>query len=209
MRLPDPPLLVVTDRRQARGTLEEVLRAIFAAGCRWASLREKDLPASEQVDLARRILPLARHYGAVLTLHGTAQLALEVPLDGVHLPAGADPAEARALLGARALIGISVHSRAEGERLDPALIDYALAGPFFETASKPHYGPALERAGFAAIAAAAKVPLLAIGGLAPQNAAAALEAGAAGIAVMGNVMRASDPETEMRQLLAALSGGRA
>ena len=44
MRLPDPPLLLVTDRAQARRALAEVVAAVFAGGCRWVSLREKDLP---------------------------------------------------------------------------------------------------------------------------------------------------------------------
>ena len=44
MPLPAPPLLIITDRRQATRPLDEVLAAAFDAGCRWASLREKDLP---------------------------------------------------------------------------------------------------------------------------------------------------------------------
>ncbi len=56
MQLPDPPLLLVTDRRQARRPLAEIVAAALAAGCRWVSLREKDLPEDEQVPLARALL---------------------------------------------------------------------------------------------------------------------------------------------------------
>src|SRR5262249_54340974 len=57
-RIPQPPLLLVTDRRQARGPLEAVVAAALSAGCRWVSVREKDLPADQQILLARSLLPL-------------------------------------------------------------------------------------------------------------------------------------------------------
>ena len=63
MKLPDPPLLLVTDRRQARRQLPEVVGAAFAGGCRWVSLREKDLPEEEQIALARMLIPMARRHG--------------------------------------------------------------------------------------------------------------------------------------------------
>ena len=62
-------------------------------------------------------------------------------------------AAARALLGADALIGRSIHYVAEAAALDPGLFDYAVAGPAFPTASKPGYGPALGREGLAALCA--------------------------------------------------------
>jgi thiamine-phosphate pyrophosphorylase len=55
MQLPDPSLLVVTDRRQARRPLMKIVAAVLEAGCRWVSLREKDLPRDEQVLLARAL----------------------------------------------------------------------------------------------------------------------------------------------------------
>ena len=64
MKLPDPPLLLVTDRHQARAPLAEVVSAALAAGCRWVSVRKKDLPADDQIALARMLLPAARRHGA-------------------------------------------------------------------------------------------------------------------------------------------------
>ncbi len=200
----DPPLLIVTDRGQATRPLPEILDAAFAAGCRWLSLREKDLPAAEQRVLLRALLPIARRWNARLTLHGDASLAAESGADGVHLAGGGDTARARAMLGAGALIGISVHSIAEARALDPACVDYAIAGPAFETASKPGYGPALVLEGLRAMAQATRVPVVAIGGIDAARASAIMRAGVAGIAVMGSVMRADDPAGEVRRLLAAL-----
>ena len=48
VRLPDPPLLIISDRRQATHPLEELAEAVFAGGCRWFSLREKDLAPVER-----------------------------------------------------------------------------------------------------------------------------------------------------------------
>jgi thiamine-phosphate pyrophosphorylase len=206
MRLPRPPLLVVTDRQQARRPLTEVVGAALAAGCRWVSVREKDLPEDEQISWVRTLLPLARRHGARLTLHGEAALAKTCGADGVHLSAGHDPAAARALLGPDKLIGVSIHTVGEAEAIDPAIVDYAIAGPAFETPSKPGYGPEIGRKGLAEIARAARVPVVAIGGINTARVAEVLAAGPAGVAVMGGVMRAADPAQEVRALLATLSG---
>jgi thiamine-phosphate pyrophosphorylase len=206
VRLPAPPLLLVTDRRQARRPLAEIVGAALTAGCRWVSLREKDLADDEQVAFAQWLLPLARRHGARLTLHGDARLAAISGVDGVHLSAGSDAAAARARLGPDKLIGRSIHSVTEAEALDPALVDYALAGPAFETPSKPGYGPEIGRKGLAEIARASRVPVLAIGGLNAARAAEILAVGIAGIAVMGGVMRAADPAGEVRALLSVVEG---
>jgi len=209
VKLPFPPLLLVTDRRQARLSLEEVVTRACAAGCRWVSLREKDLPADEQIAAARSLLPIALRHGAQLTLHGDVDLARAAGLDGAHLSAHGDAAAARATLGPRALIGISIHGAVEATTLDPAVVDYAVAGPAYLTASKPGYGPALGPDGVAAICRGAKVPIIAIGGIEADNARTVLTAGAAGIAAMGSVMRADEPGRIIKDLLGALATVRA
>jgi len=77
--------------------------------------------------------------------------------------------------------------------------------PTFLTGSKPGYGPALGLDALAAAAAKAPGPIVALGGITPHNAAACLAAGARGVAVMGEIMRAADPETTIRRLLQAIS----
>jgi len=205
-RIPDPPLLLVTDRRQARRPLDEIVAAAIAAGCRWISVREKDLPEDEQTLLARRLLPVVRRAGARLLIHGEAALAELAGADGVHLSANADAAAARARLGRDKLIGISIHSVGEAAAIVPIHVDYALAGPAFETPSKPGYGPEIGHKGLAEIAGTAPVPVLAIGGVNALRVPELIAAGAAGVAVMGGVMRAADPGTEVRSLIAALRG---
>ncbi len=206
IRLPDPPLLLVTDRRQARRPLADIVAAALANGCRWISLREKDLPEDEQILLARGFAATARKWNARLLLHGGAALAQLAGVDGVHLLADGDAAAARALLGADKLIGVSIHTVAEAQAIDPTAADYALAGPAFETPSKPGYGPEIGRKGLAEIAAMARVPVLAIGGINAARIADVIAAGCAGVAVMGGVMRAADPGRAVSGLVATLKG---
>jgi len=209
MDLPVPALLLVTDRRQARRPLQDIVAGALAAGCRWVSLREKDLPPDDQILLARSLLPLTRAKGAKLMLHGEAMLAKDAGTDGVHLPSGSDLATARALIGSDKILGVSIHTVTEAEAIDPALVDYVLAGPAFETASKPGYGPEIGRKGLAEIAHAARVPVLAIGGINAARLGELVAAGAAGVAVMGGVMRATDPAREVAALIATLAGAQA
>jgi thiamine-phosphate pyrophosphorylase len=209
MELPVPPLLLVTDRRQARRPLQDIVAAALDAGCRWVSVREKDLPPDEQILLARSLLPMAHANGAKLMLHGAASLAKDAGAEGAHLAAGSDVAAARALIGCDKLLGVSIHTVTEAEAIDPAHVDYVLAGPAFETASKPGYGPEIGRKGLAEIARVARVPVLAIGGINAARLGELVAAGAAGVAVMGGVMRAADPAREVAALIATLEGARA
>jgi thiamine-phosphate pyrophosphorylase len=206
LRVPAPPLLIVTDRLQARRPLPDVVAAAIQGGCRWISIREKDLPADEQVLLARSLIPRAHAQGARLTIHGDAALAAAAGADGVHLSAGSNPAAARALLGGKKLIGISIHTVTEVDGVDPSFVDYVLAGPAFETASKPGYGPELGRKGLSEIARVARVPVLAIGGVNTARVADLIAEGVAGVGVMGSVMRAPDPEREVRALVTIMQG---
>jgi thiamine-phosphate pyrophosphorylase len=206
LKIPDPPLLVVTDRRQARQPLVAIAAAVLKAGCRWVSLREKDLADVDLILLARRLLPLTRPAGARLLLHGEASLAKLAGVDGVHLPAGADTAAARSLLGPEKLVGVSIHTVIEAEAIDENSIDYALAGPAFETPSKPGYGPEIGRRGLGEITRAARVPVLAIGGINAARVAEVIAAGAAGVAAMGGIMRAPDSAQEVGGLIASLRG---
>jgi thiamine-phosphate pyrophosphorylase len=208
MSIPDPPLLVITDRNQAAKPLPEMLDAVFAAGCRWASLREKDLPAAAQIVLAKILLPVARRWRARLTLHGDPAIAKAAGLDGVHLPAGGDAAAARAALGPHALVGLSIHSIEEARTLDAAVLDYAITGPVFASDSKPGRGPVLGAAGLAAIARTTAIPIIAIGGIGAETIAEITPTSVNGIAVMGGVMRKANPQAEVWGLLQALKTSR-
>jgi thiamine-phosphate pyrophosphorylase len=203
MRLPVPPLLVISDRRQAGRSLEELAEAIFAGGCRWLSLREKDLPAAERLALLSAVMALGRRWEATVTVHEDVDAAVTAGGRGVHLPSAGNPEAARVRLPG-GLIGASAHSAEEASGLLGSGADYVTVSPIFITASKPGYGPAIGLEGLAAIAAQVPGPVIALGGINAANAPLCLSAGASGVAVMGEVMRAADPQAMVEAVLAAM-----
>jgi thiamine-phosphate pyrophosphorylase len=206
LRLPSR-LLVITDRKAAKRSLEDVVAAALRGGCRWLSLREKDLAHAERVALLGRVIALAQPFGATVSVHGDVEAA-EATGAGVHLPAGGSPEQARARLGKGALIGLSVHSAREAGAADPAA-DYVTLSPIFGSISKPGYGPALGVQGLADAVARACVPIVALGGVSADNLAPCLAAGARAVAAMGAVMAAADPEAATAALVRALEAGAA
>jgi thiamine-phosphate pyrophosphorylase len=203
-RLPVPPLLIISDRRQARLPLDRIAEQAFEAGCRWFSLREKDLDPAERRALLRRLVTLGRRFGATVMVHEDIEAAVAEVADGVHLPSEGNVAAARLRL-ADALIGASAHSAEEASLLFQAGADYVTGSPVFVTASKPGYGPALGLDGLGGIVAAAPGPVVALGGVTDGNAAVCIAAGAGGIAVMGEVMRSPEPRVSVERLLRAIS----
>jgi thiamine-phosphate pyrophosphorylase len=202
LRLP-APLLVITDRKAAARPLEEVVAQALRGGCRWLSLREKDLGHDDRVALLGRIVALGRPLGATITVHGDIEAAASAGAGGVHLPAGGSPEQARARLGERALIGLSVHSAVEAATAAPAA-DYVTLSPIFPSISKPGYGPALGVESLADAVARSRASIVALGGIAADNLAQCCAAGVAAVAVMGAVMAAADPEAATAALVKAL-----
>lgn len=204
MSLPRPPLLLITDRHQAATPLETVVAAALAGGCRWVSLREKDLSAPDRRAVLARLVALGNEVGATVTVHGDIAAAVDCRAHGVHLPRGGDVAAARAALGEGALIGVSAHDLSEAEAAAGAGADYVTLSPIFESLSKPGYGPPLGLAGLSAVAARLPIPVVVLGGIDRGNASACLSAGARAVAVMGTVMRAPDSAAAVRGLIEAL-----
>lgn len=188
-------VVVLTDRRSAVLPLVDVIGAAVAGGARWVLLRERDLPAGRRRDLAEQLRAMLEPVGGRLIVAGADPLGG----DAVHLPAS----------GWRSppslpLVGRSCHDAGELARLSTE--DYVTLSPVYASASKPGHGPALGPSGAAVLAARPRsgrggVRWLALGGVdRPARVAACLAAGACGVAVMGAVMRAPDPEALVRSL---------
>jgi thiamine-phosphate pyrophosphorylase len=203
--LPQPPVLVITDRHQATQPLLSIAVALFEGGCRWISLREPDLPTSERVNLLYRLVNYGDRWKARVCVHGDYNAAMTTGAAGVHLPRGGSVKTARDFLGDGAIIGISAHNRNEAEYAAALGADYVTLSPIFETESKPGYGPVLGLKGLNAIAKTVSIPVLALGGVDAGNAADCRAAGAAGVAIMGAAMRAADPEAMIREVIEAIA----
>jgi thiamine-phosphate pyrophosphorylase len=204
-RIPSP-LLVVTDRHQVHRPLEQVVAEAVSAGARWVWLRDRDLDSAERRRLALRLADIVLSAGGLLSIGGDIGLATEIRAGAVHLPDVAGIAQARQALGPSVLVGLSAHSAVDVTGAQAAGADYVTLSPIFETTSKPGYGPAL---GIEAVRLAAKagIAVVALGGIAAENAAAVRGAGAAGVAIMGNVMRARNPAQVVKDMLSVLEPG--
>lgn len=199
MSLPDPPVLLITDRRQCRGPLESVVRSAMEGGCRWVSLREKDLAPPARRDLLLRLLKIGRAFAACVTVHDDLEAACLA--DGLHLPHGGDAAMARRHLPPGALLGQSAHDLASARLAAARGVDYVTLSPVFPSRSKPGYGPVLGADGLRGLVDGLSVPVIALGGVTGDKAAACRGAGAAGVAVMGAVMAAFDPAQECAKII--------
>jgi thiamine-phosphate pyrophosphorylase len=168
-----------------------VVTAAVDGGARTVVLREKDLPTGERAALADELRSALGPDGT-LVLAGTG-----LPGDAVHLSATDEVPEPRP-----ALLGRSCHDRDSVDRAAAERCDWVTVSPVRLTASKPGYGPALGTAGLAALTDGP--PAYALGGLTAVDVRPCLDAGAAGLAVMGAVMRAARPDLVVGELLAAL-----
>jgi len=196
-------VLVVTDRRQAEAagrTLRDTVAAAVDGGASGVLLREKDLRRDERAALAIELRDVTTAAGAALVVASDAELAVSAGADGVHLSAS-DPwpdGSVRARVG----VGRSCHTIDDLMAAEDRNADWATYSPVFATASKPGYGPPLGVDGLAAgCRAVPSLPVVALGGVDVGDAASCVDAGAAGVAVMGAVMRAPDPAAVVRALV--------
>jgi thiamine-phosphate pyrophosphorylase len=191
--LPWPPILVITDRGQCAETLQLRALSLFRGGCRWLSLREKDMEPLERLSLLERLTSVARPFAATVGIHDdlAAALACSAPL---HLPSASGTAAARRALGPGRLIGKSCHTEAEIATAARDGADYVTLSPFFPTASKPAYRPGLDLAALNAIAGGSTLPVLALGGITRATLPRLAGSGVKAIAVMGEAMRTPDPQ---------------
>lgn len=191
-----PRLLLLTDRHQAATPLADVVAAAVEAGVRAVVLREKDLPWEDRAGLAAALGPVVHGAGGLLL---GADAALP-GCDGVHLPTGA-----RTATPSWGLVGRSCHDHRELRAAGSDRTDYVTVSPVYPSRSKPGYGPALGVDGLARLAGATDLPVYALGGVETVAAVRACgRAGAAGVAVMGAVMRAARPELVSAELVAAI-----
>ena len=195
-----------------RGLAPEATPARVAAAVRggvdWIQVRERALEGAALLGLVDAVAAAARaaagQRGVRVLVNRRLDVVLSAGADGIHLGGdGMPPAVARRLLPQGALVGISTHAVAEA--LAAQEVDYVQLAPIFAPLSKPADRPALGLAALAA-AAAGPLPVLAQGGIDARSAAAARDAGAAGVAVTGAIWLAPDPRAAAEGLREALDG---
>jgi thiamine-phosphate pyrophosphorylase len=199
-------LYVITDRGQARGRDEAtIVRAALRGGATAIQLRGKGQDARPLCELGRALLRETRAAGALLFVNDRLDVAQAIGADGVHLGQDDLPcADARRIAGPGLLIGVSAESPALARAAERDGADYLGTGSVYATSSKSDAGEPIGTAGLARVVAATKLPVVAIGGIGPANAAPCVAAGACGVAVISAVVGAEDPEAAARELAAAI-----
>lgn len=164
-------------------------------------LRDKTANDRELIGQAKELLTIARQYGALLIVNDRIEVAQAAGADGVHL--GQDDrslAQARAILGPKAIVGRSTHSPEQALAAEREGFDYIGVGPVFATPTKPAYRPA----GLRLVRFAAKnirIPFVAIGGIDASNAGEVVKAGAKTVAVVRAMFGVADPKQAAERLI--------
>ena len=201
-----PPLYAIVDPLDTGRDPVALAAALLRGGARLVQLRWPGASTRDLLAAARAIRTLARAAGALFLVNDRPDVARAAEADGVHLGQDDLPvAAARRVLGAGRLIGVSTHDPGQARAAEAAGADYLGVGPVYATATKPD---ALAPRGLAlvsAVRAAVRCPLVAIGGITPETAAAVRAAGADAVAMIGALVRAPDPEAAVRDVLARLS----
>jgi len=218
MRQPRLPLLypIIDVRGQApepagpgspTGALE-LARRLARAGVSLLQLRAKTLTSGALVTIAERALEILTPLGCRLIVNDRADLAKAAGAAGVHLGQEDLPVEAaRRILGPDALIGLSTHSLAEVRAAVGLPVDYLGFGPVFDSPTKAGVREPRGLEPLAQVCREAHVPVVAIGGVTIGTAAAALQAGAASVAVISELERAgTDLEALVGRYLALAAG---
>lgn len=202
-------LYAITPDEPDTATLLRKVRLALSGGARMLQYRNKLADAPLRLEQVTALRALTREFGAVFIVNDDAGLARQVDADGVHL-GGEDGsvAEARALLGAAKVIGVSCYNRAplafEAARQGA---DYVAFGAFFPSGVKPQAvaaTPELLREARRDL----NVPIVAIGGITVQNGAQLVEAGADALAVISALWSAPDIEQAAKDFSNLFQQGR-
>lgn len=209
-RLRTARLYFVCDARPGGADPEALLRAALSGGVDIVQLREKELGRAEIERAAATFRRVCDTYSAPFIVNDDPDLARACDADGVHL--GQDDgsvAEARALLGPDAIVGLSTHSEEQIAAAAGAAVDHISVGPIWETPTKAGR-PAVGLDLIDHAAAHAPHPFFAIGGIDAANAAQVIEAGATRLCVVRAIRDAADPSAAaeaLRRIVGVAPGG--
>lgn len=202
MKEPFYKLMLVTHRNHI--PVAEYLKFIHicaAAGITSVQLREKNSSYKFCVALGKKLKKILALYHIPLIVNDNLDLALELEAEGVHLgQTDGDPIKARQLLGNEKIIGVSINSPENLILANDFPIDYVGVGAIFETQNKQNVETIWGVDGLKKLSSLSTHPVVAIGGINTANAANVMSAGADGIAVIGAIHNAKDPESVIKKI---------
>jgi thiamine-phosphate pyrophosphorylase len=181
----------ITDRTQCAYSCSKMVRMALKAGIRWVQLRDKSMSRRDLFEEAVKLRDITREHGAFFVVNDYADIAAAVDADGVHLGQDDLPvAEARRVLGAGKVIGISTHSEAEALEAEAQGADYIGFGPVFRTETKDAGAPRGSGV-LGSVRKKVRIPVVAIGGIGPEELEEVVASGADAVAVASAILRGS------------------
>ena len=180
-------------------------------GCKWIQLRMKEAAYDEICNAIEQLKPLCKEKGAILILDDYAELAAKLDIDGVHLGKNdMPPQEARNLIGEKYIIGGTANTIDDIKNLVAQGVDYIGLGPFRHTDTKKNLSPILGLDGYKNILsqcneAGITTPIVAIGGIEPEDIPALMKTGISGIALSGTILRADHPAKATQNIITTLN----
>ncbi len=145
---------------------------------------------------------LTLKYKTIFIVNDQIDIALAVDADGVHLGQEDMPVEeARKIMGKKKILGVSTHSLKQAIKAQEGGADYIGFGPMFKTSTKDAGFPKGLKV-LREIRRHVKIPIVAIGGIAPENVSSVLEEGADAAAVMSAVLKGDIKENTAKLLKA-------
>jgi thiamine-phosphate diphosphorylase len=196
-------VVVITDRNLAAPRpVEAVVEAALRGGALTIQLRDKSASAREFLDAARRLRSRTQAVGAYFIINDRFDIALACDADGVHVGPNDLPVSAiRRVVPAHFIIGCSTDDPEEARRAQADGADYIGCGTVYATATKTDAGDIIGISRLDEVARSVDIPVIGIGGILPERAVDVARTRAAGVAVIGAVMAAEDPEEVTRVLL--------
>ena len=203
-------LQFITHTTERYGYVEGAIEALNG-GCKWIQLRMKGADADDIRRTVDKLKPLCQEKGAILILDDHVELTSQLDIDGVHLGKNdMPPAEARALIGEKYIIGGTANTFEDIKNLVAQGVDYIGLGPFRYTETKQNLSAILGIEGYKNIlsqcrAAGITTPIVAIGGIEPDDIPTIMQAGVSGIALSGAILRAENPAETTHKIITTLN----
>ncbi len=205
----DLSVYVIIDPAVCHGrSVGDVAAAAIRGGATMVQLRNK----ADSIDLVKEqaliIQKALADSSVTFIINDHVELAAEIHADGVHIgQVDMSAAQARDIIGKDKILGLTAFTHEHYERIDISVVDYVGTGPFYATLTKPNKA-VLGAEEFTTLAKGSPVPVVGIGGITPDNAAAVIKAGANGVAMMRAVTAADDVERAVRDFVTAVEGAR-
>lgn len=203
-------LQFITHTTERYGYVEGAIAALNG-GCKWIQLRMKEADPDEIRKAVDKLKPLCQENGAILLLDDHVELTSQLDIDGVHLGKNdMPPAEARALIGEKYIIGGTANTFDDIKNLVAQGVDYIGLGPFRYTETKQNLSAIIGIEGYKNMisqchAAGITTPIVAIGGIEPDDIPAIMKAGLSGIALSGAILRSDNPTETTREIITTLN----